>query len=513
MLFGFSDEELYAFCAAGGRLDPFAETPDGFEAVGQVLALIRDLHAAKTTHSISHVVDRLVRSTGLRELLAADGGGAQASGNLDKLIELADAFSAEEDATFHAYVRKLGELQSRAEEGESPVGEAGEFVRLMSIHKAKGLEFPIVVLADTGAQPRSVAYNDVVVDRGSGRLLFGISVDPPESAAKAERCHLPGDEALRALEGSARGYEGRRLLYVAATRAKDRLVIPLVADAAPSKGSFLEQLSPFLVDQGGPADKVGFVATSAALSRHKEDEEAPPVDLIDRREVWGRARRKALEAAALPAAITSPSRLELLDPPDAGTWEALPSNDDALALGHLVHRGMELVALGDVSQLAVHVAAAAHEMGRPDLAARAEALASACWASGPVRAAAACRHWREVPVSAAFDDILVEGYIDLLYEVPNGLVVVDFKTDKDGDAAAAERRYALQLGAYAVSLERATGLRVVEAWVVMAAGDREDGGGAPAGRIVVDDSLRDRVRSAAREAARAGLPLVETMLP
>ena len=213
----------------------------------------------KTTHSISHVVDRLVRSTGLRELLAADGGGAQASGNLDKLIELADAFSAEEDATFHAYVRKLGELQSRAEEGESPVGEAGEFVRLMSIHKAKGLEFPIVVLADTGGQPRSVAYNDVVVDRESGRLLFGISVDPPESAAKAERCHLPGDEALRELEGQARGYEARRLLYVAATRAKDRLVIPLVADAAPSRGSFLEQLSPFLVDQGGPADKVGFV--------------------------------------------------------------------------------------------------------------------------------------------------------------------------------------------------------------------------------------------------------------
>ena len=157
--------------------------------------------------------------------------------------------------------------------------------------------------------------------------------------------------------------------------------------------------------------------------------------------------------------------------------------------------------------------AAAHEMGRPDLAVRAEALASACWASGPVRAAAACRHWREVPVSSAFDDILVEGYVDLLYEVPDGLVVIDFKTDKDGDAGAAERRYALQLGAYAVSLEQATGLRVVEAWVVMAAGDRDDRGGAPAGHIVVDDGLRARVRSAAREAAKAGLPLVETLLP
>jgi ATP-dependent exoDNAse (exonuclease V) beta subunit len=512
MLFGFPDEQLYAFFAAGGRFDPLSEPPEGFAEVGAALALLRELHAAKTTRSISHVVDRLVRDTGVRELLAAGGGGAQASGNLDKLVDLADAFSAEEDATFHAYVRKLGELQTRSEEGESPVGEAGAFVRLMSIHKAKGLEFPIVILADTGAQPRSVAYNDVVIDRAASRLLFGISVDPPEGTAKAERCRLPGDEPVRTLEADARTYEGRRLLYVAATRAMDRLVVPVVSDAPPARGSFLDQLLPFLVGDDGPAQWVEMVEVSPGPDRGPAAGEVPPPDLMERREAWLRRRAQALATASVPAAITSPSRLELLDRPEAGTWQALTPNVDALVLGHLVHRVMELIPLDDDEDVSALARQAAGEAGRPDLADRTAELATACWGSEPVRAAARARHWREVPVSAALDGILVEGYVDLLYESSEELVVVDFKTDRDGDVDAAERRYALQLGAYAVALEAATGRRVREAWVVMAAGGGK-GRPAPGARLAVDDDLRGRVREAARTAAAAGRPLVETLLP
>jgi ATP-dependent helicase/nuclease subunit A len=508
MLFGFSDEELYAFHAAGGRFDPFADAPAGYDAVGEALDVLRDLHAARSTHSISHVVQKLIRDTGVRELLAADGGGVQASGNLDKLVELADAFSAEDEATFHAYVRKLGELQARAEEGESPVGEAGEFVRLMSIHKAKGLEFPIVVLADTGALPRSVAYNDLIVDREGGRLLFGMSVDQPEGTAKAERCQLKGDRDLRKRESDARIYEGLRLLYVAATRAKERLVVPVVADDAPAGGSFLEQLRPHLLQEDGPADGVELLEVLPALAERKVAGDETPLDLVPRRTAWLAGRSDALRLASRPAAVTSPSRLELLDPPEAGTWDAFASNEDALALGQLVHRTMELASLEHAGTLAVSAEVAADEAARPDLRSKALSLARACWKSGPVREAARCRHWKEVPVSAAFDGLIIEGYVDLLFETGEGLVVVDFKTDRDGDVSAADRRYALQLGAYALALEAATHRRVAAAWVVMAAGAVADGV-APVAGIAVDDALRERVRDAAREAARAGEPLIE----
>jgi ATP-dependent helicase/nuclease subunit A len=513
MLFGFSDEELYAYYAAGGRFDPFAPAPvreAAASGIGEALALLRDLHEARTSRSISHVVDRLIRATNLLEVLAADGGGAQASGNLGKLIDLADAFSAEDDATFHAYVRKLGELQARSEEGESPVGEAGGFVRLISIHKAKGLEFPIVVLADTGAQPRSIAYNDVLVDRRGRRLLFGISVEPPDGTSKAERCQLEGDAVVRARETDAQTFEGRRLLYVAATRAMDRLVVPVVADAAPSRGSFLEQLLPFILEGDGPAQGVETVVAPPRPTGPRGGGEAPPADLVERRAAWLRDRGDALTMASRSAAITSPSKLELLDRPEQGTWEALPSNDDALALGQIVHRVMELAPLGGDAGVAPFAEVAAREERREDLAPRAAELAAACWWSSPVRDAAGRRHWKEVAVSASFDGILVEGYVDLLVETEDGLVVVDYKTDKDGDVGAAERRYALQLGAYAVALEAATGSTVTDAWVVMAAGPAQDGA-APTARIAIDDALRRRVREAAIQAAAAGLPLVDTL--
>jgi ATP-dependent exoDNAse (exonuclease V) beta subunit len=512
-LFGLPDEDLYAFHAAGGRFDLFAEgSQPGFAAVEEALAMLRELLETKPMRSISYVVNELVRRARLREVLAADGGGAQASGNIEKLLELADAFSAEEEATFHSYVRKLGELQARAEEGESPVGEAGEFVRLMSIHKAKGLEFPMVVLADTGGQPRSVSYSDVVVDRAAGRLLFGVKVEPPDGAAGAAQCHLPGDERLRCLEADARAFEGRRLLYVAATRAMDRLIIPVVADAPASDGSFLEQLLPFLFNGDGLAEGVAELLAPPTGDRAAAEVDAPPADLLARRVAWAQARTEALTAASLPALVTSPSRLELLDPPEAGLWDALPPSEDALALGHLVHSIMERVPLDADGRLGAIAEEEALESGRPDLAHRARCLAAACWASAPVREAAARRHWKEVPVSAAIDGVLLEGYVDLLYAREDGLVVIDFKTDRDADVEAAERRYGLQLGAYALALEAATGRRVCDSWIVMAAGG-DDGGPGPSARVEVDDALRERVRVAAREAAAAGRPLVETLLP
>jgi ATP-dependent helicase/nuclease subunit A len=79
--------------------------------------------------------------------------------------------------------------------------------------------------------------------------------------------------------------------------------------------------------------------------------------------------------------------------------------------------------------------------------------------SSAVQAALASgRMWREVYVATEVEGVLLEGFIDLLYETPEGLVVVDYKTDSARDAAAIDRameRYRLQGAAYAVVLERA----------------------------------------------------------
>ncbi|MBM3661183.1 MAG: hypothetical protein FJW95_17000, partial [Actinobacteria bacterium] len=104
--------------------------------------------------------------------------------------------------------------------------------------------------------------------------------------------------------------------------------------------------------------------------------------------------------------------------------------------------------------------------------------------------------WREVPVAATVDGVLVEGFIDLLVDTPEGLVVVDYKTDQvagEADVDAALAHYEVQGGAYALALETALGRPVVGCVFVFARG------GEPVEREIAD-------LPAAVARARAALP-------
>ncbi len=147
------------------------------------------------------------------------------------------------------------------------------------------------------------------------------------------------------------------------------------------------------------------------------------------------------------------------------------------------------------------------EVGRPDLADEAAALAGACWRSAPVRAAAAAAAgdpdavFRELPVGVLIDGAVVDGAVDLLYRDGDQWVIVDYKTDGDADAAVLRERYAPQGAAYAVAVEAATGGVVREVVFVAAAA------GGLVAAVPVDDALRDLARDEVRAAAYAGCPV------
>jgi ATP-dependent helicase/nuclease subunit A len=116
----------------------------------------------------------------------------------------------------------------------------------------------------------------------------------------------------------------------------------------------------------------------------------------------------------------------------------------------------------ELRALAARLAAAE---GISDAAGTVAELAASALASDALREArAAARVWREVPVVAPVGDHLVEGFVDLLYETPDGdLVVVDWKTDRartPAEVDVAMDRYRLQGAGYALALERAAGRRV-----------------------------------------------------
>jgi ATP-dependent exoDNAse (exonuclease V) beta subunit len=134
------------------------------------------------------------------------------------------------------------------------------------------------------------------------------------------------------------------------------------------------------------------------------------------------------------------------------------------SIGRAVHAVLQSVdlATGDGARELAQAQAAAE--GVDAQADEVERLVRAAVASPAVREAVAHRHWREVYVAAPVGDITVEGFVDLLYESPEGLVVVDYKTDavrSEADVDAAVERYRLQAAAYALALKQSLGGRAV----------------------------------------------------
>jgi ATP-dependent exoDNAse (exonuclease V) beta subunit len=139
--------------------------------------------------------------------------------NVSHVIELARRYEAEGGISFRGFIDELREQAESGEAEEAPILEEGsDGVRLMTVHKAKGLEFPIVILADMTAKLRaSSASRYIDADRRICAIrLVGCA---PSGLLQHEDEELRRDEA-----------EGTRVAYVAATRARDLLVVPAVGD-------------------------------------------------------------------------------------------------------------------------------------------------------------------------------------------------------------------------------------------------------------------------------------------
>jgi len=512
-LFGFSDDDLFLFWDAGGRFDPFADgQPAGHEAVAAALRTLRRLCELRGEREPHELAAELLRVTHAVELAATTGSGApQALANLEKLVERARAFSAVAGGGLGAFLTWAAEAGDAAGEQESQVDDEGDVVRLLTIHKAKGLEYPIVVLAG-GALGRGSGRDAVrpIVDRSARRLAVKLKLELPGVGACDVVPPLYAD--VKAREDGNEASELRRLLYVAATRARDRLVVSCFGrlknkDGKPAAGVMLAPLADVLPEPGPeapPADGEHgglLVLAPAAPPAPAAAAQEPDVGrLVADRDSWQEERRALLGRAGAPARATSPSGLEHVDDEvrDGGAG-APPGRGTALALGSLVHEVMELCDLGDESSIGPVAASAAARLGRPDLTERAAALALACWRSAPVRAAAAAPEvHRELEVGALIGDVVVNGAIDLLYRDGAEWVIVDYKTDRGAEAPVLRERYAPQGAAYAVAVEKATGGTVREVVLIAAAAD------GLAVRVPVDDGLRASVLEEVERAAGGG---------
>ena len=182
--------------------------------------LLEQERAAATRLGPGELLRRALERTRYDERAASRPGGARRVANVRKLVRLADAFEARRGTDVRAFVdHAQAELDAQAPTSDAPVDVgAASAVRLMTVHAAKGLEFPVVVLADLGRQPPGGAPR-IIVDPQTGDV--GLSVLSVDRVRRRTRAHEQLQECQRARDLQ----EGRRVVHVGVTRAKDLLVL------------------------------------------------------------------------------------------------------------------------------------------------------------------------------------------------------------------------------------------------------------------------------------------------
>jgi ATP-dependent exoDNAse (exonuclease V) beta subunit len=203
--------------------------------VADALDLLRRLHLGRNKRPIAETITMLLQAVRAHAGIALWQNGEQALANCQRLIDMARRFERSA-SSFRAFVESIEADAERGEVDEAPIVEEGtQGVRVMTVYRAKGLEFPVVVLAD----PTCKAVRDVPsrhIDAARSLWLEQLCGATPVELREASDLELNRDRA-----------EAIRVAYVAATRARDLLVVPAGGDAAIE--GWFEVLDPVLYPQ------------------------------------------------------------------------------------------------------------------------------------------------------------------------------------------------------------------------------------------------------------------------
>lgn len=482
-LYACADTDLFTYRAAGGRWDLRSRPPEELtddHPVVAALAHLRELWSERWWVRPSDLLDRLLVERRAALLALGHGRPAEVWGRLRFLVDQARAFEASVGGDLRAFLAWT-DLQSsdtaRVHEPLLPERD-DDAVRILTIHGAKGLEFPITVVSGaTTRLDRSRPGADVLWDpdgRPQVRLRKGVATD--------------GHGDVVADEARLDHHERLRLLYVACTRARDHLVVSCHhAEGAESYGRIVwdhvddaPHLWRRVTDPAAPPVQ-GTLPLDEALPAAASDPAG--ADAAAARRAWIERREAVLAPHREPRVVSATAVARAAGAPEPDVDDDTAVDDlgaDApaavavtprrrgragTAVGRAVHATLQVIDLADPVGLDELARRAAEAEAVPELAATVAALARSALASDAVRLAAAHEHHREVYVAAPVGGRVLEGYVDLLVVTPDGLVVVDHKTDaarSEAEVDAALAAYELQGAAYAEALARSTGLPVVD---------------------------------------------------
>ena len=392
------------------------------------------LRAAAGLLPVDAAVRHVLEASGLIALSGLSFEAAQRVANLEKLALAASELARDGRRTLLETLDALEEGFEAGEEGDSPLAdESRDAVRVMTIHKAKGLEAPVVILADTaGGQP----------NQGPSRFLARMS-----RLAEGEFVTLRGPGFRNAASIAASLDDTRhdeaedvRLLYVALTRARDRLIVfagghrkSSWGDAVASWSEGVTRRTPCSRGPGSPIEAPASLGAPDALARYAS------------------AMERLGAAVALPP-FRSPSglgdRRDATEPVIEGAVDALLARDT----GRIVHARLAGLTAREAGAAVDEADEILRTFGASPLAGRLAQLDVL---------------GREIPMLLVKDGTRWRGAIDLLYRDPDGtLVVADFKTDATDSGALERHRGQLSLYVDAVRAAMPTVKVRSELWML-----------------------------------------------
>jgi ATP-dependent exoDNAse (exonuclease V) beta subunit len=521
-LFALADDSLLAYRFAHRSLHPLrrhdeASLPAPEREVAEALAVLRRLHDGRNQRPVAETITQLLAAVRAHAGIANWPTGEQALANCLRTVDLARRYERGGAASFRAFVEWLEEQAEEGQAAEAPAVEEGtEGVRIMTVHRAKGLEFPVVILCDpTCRASRDEPTRHVDVARGlCAEALAGCA---PRELREAAPLELRRDRE-----------EAVRLAYVAATRARDLLVVPAIGDPrrdAEEEG-WLDVLLPAIEPpretrrEPGPAPGCPPFGKDSVLERPESAAAGAGASVApglhrpaqgEHRVVWWDPRALGLDAE--PGAGLREQRLLAADKDGiaASDGERAHAAWQAQRAATRAQGGVESLRARTVTELAkggaaeaeapvevlevgargerpggrrfgalVHAMLAAVDLAKADagslrglarlqgrivgategeVAAAVDAV-SAALAHPLLRGAAAAELRgelrRETPVWLRLEDgSLAEGVVDLAFREDGAWIVVDFKTDRE--LAGARAAYEAQVALYARAVAAATG--------------------------------------------------------
>jgi len=454
-LVGASDATLLRMKQAGGLAAELPET--AADAVREFYRELESWRAARHHVSADRLLIRAMDRSGY-EL----GLRAREQANVEKFLHMVREASTRK--SLDELVEELERLrESDPREQDSQAEDAGDAVRIMTVHSAKGLEFPIVFLPAF----QTAMYKGLGPVAFSPRFGMGVRWRNPATGKSAPDSLYKDitDEAKR-----KEAAESNRLLYVAMTRAKEHLVLSCSgAGKLANWAKYLESSWRLNLEApwDGPREERITGADGASFTARAVCTDRPP------------------EASAQLELALDPEGPERITPPKLSGQQDSTASVTSIALfadcprryylarylGWDVERSSHAVGFDgdeverddmDPTDFGRHVHALLAGASKDGAHPEAVALASRFGASDlGLRLGRAGRVEREFDFLLVIEDLVLRGQIDLWFEESGRAVIVDYKTDNVNslEAASRSRYYELQLQLYALAVERITGER------------------------------------------------------